>query len=125
MKSEYLKYEIGTFTIHYSKTAVKIKKQHNIGLEHRLKNLENNLTSEENRKLYDHYKNELKTIYDHIANVIKVRRKCVWYEHGEKSTKFFLNFKKKRGVQNRIRKLIAEEKKNRSQRNIQKHQSII
>ena len=61
--------KIRTFTIHYSKPAAKIKKQHKIGLEHRLKNLEKNLTSEENRKLYDHYKNELKTIYDHIANV--------------------------------------------------------
>ena len=61
------------------------------------------------RKLYNHYKNELETIYDYIADGIKIRSKREWYEHGEKSTKFFLNLEKKRGVQNRIRKLIVEE----------------
>ena len=108
MKWEFLKYEIRKFTTDYSKTAAKITKQHKIDLEHKLKNLENNLISEENRKLYNHYKNELDTIYDHITRGIKIRSK--WYEHSEKSTKFFSNLYKKRGVQNRIGKLIVEEK---------------
>ena len=95
MKWEFLKYEIRKFTIDYSKKAAKIRKQQKINLEQKLKNLENNLTSEENRKLYNHYKNELETIYDHIADGIKIRSKCEWYEHGEKSTKFFLNLEKK------------------------------
>ena len=89
MKWEFLKYEIWKFTIDYSKTAAKIRKQHKIDLEQKLKNLENNLTSEENRKLYNHYKNELETIHDHIANDIRIRSKCEWHEHGRKSTKFF------------------------------------
>ena len=110
MKWEFLKYEIRKFTIDYSKTAAKIRKQHKIDLEQKLKNFEKNLTSEENRKLYNHYKSELETIYDHIADDIKIRSKCEWYEHGEKSTKFFLNLVKKRGVQSRIRKFIAGEK---------------
>ena len=59
MKLEFLKYEIRKFTIDYSKTAAKIRKQHKIDLEHKLKNLENNLTSDENRKRYNHYKNNL------------------------------------------------------------------
>ena len=62
VKWEFLKYEIQKFTIDYSKTAAKIRKEHKIDLEHKLKNLENNLTSEESRKLYNHYKNELETI---------------------------------------------------------------
>ena len=41
---------------------------------------------------------------------MKIRSKCEWYEHGEKSAKFFLNLEKKRGVQNRIWKLFVEEK---------------
>ena len=110
MKLEFLKYEIRKFTIDYSKTAAKIRKQHKIDLEQKLKNFEKNLTSEENRKLYNHYKSELETIYDHIADDIKIRSKCEWYDHGEKSTKFFLNLVKKRGVQSRIRKFIAGEK---------------
>ena len=33
-----------------------------------------------------------------------------WYEHGEKYKRFFLNFEKKSGIQNLIRKLIIKEK---------------
>ena len=109
MKWEFLKYEIREFTIDYSKTAAKIRKLEQFITK--TKNLENDLSSEENRKLYNHYKNELETIYDHIAGGIKIKRKCEWYEHGEKSTKFFINLEKKRDVQNRIRKHVVEEKK--------------
>ena len=56
IKWGFLKYEIGKFTIDYSKTATKIREQRKIDLEHKLKNLENNLTYEENEKLYNHYK---------------------------------------------------------------------
>ena len=45
LKWEFLKYEIWKFTIDYSKTAAKIRKHHKIDLKHKLKNLENNLTS--------------------------------------------------------------------------------
>ena len=41
---------------------------------------------------------------------IKIRSKYEWYEYMEKSTNFFLNILKTRGVQNRIQKLIIEEK---------------
>ena len=59
-----------------------------------LLNLENNLTSEEKRKLYNYYKNESETIYDHIDDDIRIRSKYEWYEHGQKSTNFFLNLEK-------------------------------
>ena len=85
-------------TINFSKTAAKIRKQHNIDLEQKLKNLENDVTSEENRELYNHYKNKLETIYDHTDDGTRIRSKCEWYEHGAKSTKFFLNLEKKRGI---------------------------
>ena len=79
MKWGFLKYEIRKFTIDYSKTAAKIRKKHKIDLEQKLKNLENNLNSEENKKFYNHYKNQLDTIYDHIADVIRIWSKCEWY----------------------------------------------
>ena len=56
------------------------------------------------------YGKELESIYDHIAEGIRIRSKCDWYEHGEKPTKFFLNLEKKSGNQNHIRKLIIDEK---------------
>ena len=105
----------------FSKIAAKIRKQHNTDLEQKLKNLENDLNSEENRKLYDHYKNKLETIYDHIADGTRTRSKCEWYEHGAKSTKFFLNLEKKRGVQNQIRKLIFENKEKTDHKEISKN----
>ena len=39
---------------------------------------------------YNSIKNELKAIFDHIAESIRIRSKCDWYEHSEKS-----RFKKK------------------------------
>ena len=95
MKWEFLKYEIRKFTIYYSKAAAKIRKKHKIDLEQKLKNLENNLTSEKSRRLYNHCKNELVTIYGHIADGIRIRSKYEWYEHGEKSTKFLKKILKK------------------------------
>ena len=61
------------FTIDYSKTIAGKRKKQRISLDLKLKNLESNLNSEENRKLYNHYKNDLETIYDYIADGIKIR----------------------------------------------------
>ena len=104
------KIRIRKFTIDYSKAIAKKREKQRIHLELKLKNLESNLNSEENRKLYNHYKKDLETIYDYIVDGIKIGSKCEWYEHGEKSRKVFLNLEKKLGVQNRVRKLIVKEK---------------
>ena len=45
MKWEFLKCGIWKFTIDYSKTVAKIRKHHKIDLKHKLKIIENNLTS--------------------------------------------------------------------------------
>ena len=87
-----------------------IPKENKIVLENKLKELEGNLNTEDNIQSYNIYKKELDSIYDHIAEGIRIRSKCDWYEHGEKSSKFFLNLEKKRGNQNQIRKLIIDEK---------------
>ena len=47
---------------------------------------------------YNIIKNELDAIYDRIAEGIRIRSKCNWYEHGEKLTKFFLNLEKLRSA---------------------------
>ena len=53
---------------------------------------------------------DLETIYDYIADGIKIRSKCEWYEYEEQSTKLFLNLEKKLGVQNQVRTLIVKVK---------------
>ena len=109
-KWEFLKYEFENSLLITQKLLLKKREKQRIHLELKLKNLESNLNSEENRKLYNHYKKDLETIYDYIVDGIKIGSKCEWYVHGEKSRKVFLNLEKKLGVQNRVRKLIVKEK---------------
>ena len=76
---------------------------------------------ENNLSKYDSVKNELDEIYDHIAEGIRIRSKCDWYEQSEKSTKFFLNLEKQRGSQNTIKKLVIDDKEITEQTHILKH----
>ena len=63
---ELLKYEIRRFTIDYTKHKAKERRKQAY-LESELKKLENNLESSENLRKYESIKNDLKLIYDHIA----------------------------------------------------------
>ena len=110
LKWELLKYEIRKLTIEYTKRKAKERRKQQVYLESELKKLENNLKSCENLRKYKSLKNDLELIYNHIAEGVRLRSKCDWYEQGEKSTKFFLNLEKQRGNQNRIWKLIVNEK---------------
>ena len=105
-----MKCKIRKFTINHSKKLAKEWKENKTLLENKVKELEGNLNTEDNIQSYNIYKKELDSIYDHIAEGIRIRSKCDWYEHGEKFTKFFLNLEKKRSNQNQIRKLITDEK---------------
>ena len=84
-----LKYEIRRFIIDYTKRKAKQKREQQAYLESELKKLENNLESSENLIKYESLKNDVESIYDHIAEGVKLRSKCDWYEQGKKSTKFF------------------------------------
>ena len=53
-----------------------------------------------------------------IANGIRVRSKYNWYEHREKSSKFFLNLEKSHAVQNQIRNILIDNKEVNSQQDI-------
>ena len=62
-----------------------------------MKRLEILLSFNSNERLlkeYYKYKNELESIYNFIAEGIILRSKAGWYEHGEKSSKCFLNLEK-------------------------------
>ena len=102
LKWELLKYEIRKLTIEYTKRKAKERRKQQVYLESELKKLENNLKNCENLRKYKSLKNDLELIYNHIAEGVRLRSKCDWYEQGEKSTKFFLNLEKQRGNQNRI-----------------------
>ena len=78
-------------------------------LESKLKRLENNITvtsTDLELKEYNLVKQELEQIYNYITEGIIHRAWTVWYEEGEKSTKYFLNLEKRSKSKMHIRKLI-------------------
>ena len=56
-------------------------------------------------------RNKLDKIYKQKINGIRIRSKCDWYEHGEKSSKFFPNLEKTRSTQSTIRNITKDKKK--------------
>ena len=68
----------------------------------KLKLLEGKLNCNEAKDEYNVYKENLNVIYGEIANGIKTRSRCNWYELGQKSNKLFLNLEKYRAKHNTI-----------------------
>ena len=67
-------------------------------LELRVKELEALISSnaeETATQEYHHCKHQLEEIYNYITQGIILHSKVDWYEHGEKSSKYFLNLEKK------------------------------
>ena len=93
-KWEFLKYEIGKFSIFFSKNLAKKEGTIQRNLGNKIKTLEQNLKNEGDFYACNLCKLELENIYDKYAEGVKPRSKCEWYEHGEKPAKFFLNLEK-------------------------------
>ena len=84
LKWELLKYEIRKFTIDYTKRKAKEKRKQQVYLESDFKKLGNNLENSDNLRKYKSLKSDLELINDHIAEGVRLRSKCHWYEQGEK-----------------------------------------
>ena len=74
-----------------------------------------------NYEEYNDCKTQLEEIYKIKANGIKIRSKCEWYEHGEKSSKFFLNLEKSRAIQGQVRTVIYNDKETNDETEINNH----
>ena len=86
-----MKYKIRFFTINYSKEIARKKREKLIKLEKEMKELElfistNDVSSQ--TKYFDK-KSELEKMYDHITEGINIRSRTVWYEQGERNSKYF------------------------------------
>ena len=103
------KYEIRKFFIEFAKNKAKLRREKAWCLEVKLKELEQNLGHDEVKEQYYACSGEINKIYDEVSNGIKIRRKCDWYEFGEKSSKFFLTSKKRRATENVLHKLLSNE----------------
>ena len=95
---DFLKFKMRQFCMSYSKQKSRERKQKRISLESKLESLENNITvtsTDLELKEYNSVKQELEQIYNYITEGIILRTRTVWYEEGEKSTKYFLNLEKR------------------------------
>ena len=85
----------------------------------KLKTLENS-PSLVNNPEYIENNEKLDKVYQENANDIRIRSKCNWYEHGEKSAKLFLNLEKSLAVQNQIRNILKDNIEINNQKGINK-----
>ena len=102
---ELLKYKIRQFTIKYSKQKKRETTTRRKELEHELIYLEQNLSVADNIIRYDSIKQEIQQIEDKEIEGIIIRSKVNWYEHGEKSTKYFLGLEKSKAINKHVKKL--------------------
>ena len=119
LKWELLKYEIRRFKTSYCKQRNKKDVVERKYPENKFKNLENVLDNYDNLESYHNIKNKIEEIYEKKAEGAKIRSRCLWYEEGEKSSKFFLNLEKRRGFQGQIRKHIVNNQEITHQNKIQ------
>ena len=102
-----MEYKVRKFTKKYEKAIVQNARKEIDYLKIELKHLEKDLKNYQTSQKYLDYKSKLDST---IAEGVRIRGKCDSYEIGEKSNKFFLNFKKTRAPQGLIRTLVTNEK---------------
>ena len=103
--------QIRQFSLKISKEKAKQRKDKRIGLESRIKELESSISTKSDSALIDEYnecKQELENLYDYITRGIMLRSRATWYEHGEKSTKYFLNLEKRNKAKTHVRKVLLQ-----------------
>ena len=111
MRWEYVKYKCREFSWSYSIKKAKERKSRRILLEKRIAELESLISSSSSQELLNEHnecKSDLETLDDYITAGIILRSKSDWYEHGEKSSKYFLNLEKRNKAKSHVCKLLTE-----------------
>ena len=106
-----LKYNIRIFSIQHSKKKSKTLKEKELNHQNqynKAKQRFENDSSDANSTLLWIAQKELETFYEKKVEGI-IRSRARWYEHGEKSSKYFLNLEKRNHVKKHIRKLYINE----------------
>ena len=89
---DFMKYRMRQLAIKYSEEKAHERKSQRSFLEKQAKTLELEITANSSKELleeYHTYKDELESLYNYTAEGIILRSKVNWYEHGEKSSKYF------------------------------------
>ena len=80
-------------------------------IESRTNELESSISTKSNSAWiieYNECKQELENLYDFIEQGIILRSWAAWYEHGEKSTKYFLNLEKRNKAETHVQKILLQ-----------------
>ena len=109
---EYMRHKIREFSMTFSKQKAYQRRKRKLLLENRVKTLEIKLATSSDDEIVEQYnvaKNELESIYDYITEGIILHLKANRYEHGEKSTQYFLNLEKRNKAKSHLRKSFISE----------------
>ena len=109
MRWEYLKYKVREVSKQYSVDRDKERKAKRKKLELRVKELEVLISSNAEETVIQEYndcKHQREEIYNYITQGIILRYRVDWYEHGEKSSKYFLNLEKRNKAKSHIQKIL-------------------
>ena len=105
---DWIKYNIRAHTIQYSKRKARERSEREKELQEKLTNAKCAFETEPctlNANLLNSAKDMLELFYEEKVKGIIVRARARWHEHGEKSTKYFLNLEKRNHVKKHMRKL--------------------
>ena len=105
---DWLKYNIRNFSIQHSQKKSKKIKEREMNLQNKYNKAKQrfeNDSNDANSTLLWIAQEELETFYEKKVEGITKRSQARWYEHGERSCKYFLNLEKRNHVQKHIRKL--------------------
>ena len=108
---EFIRYKCREASRTFSIQKSKERRIRCVELEKKLTDLTGSLrtnSTENVREEYDICQSELDQLYDYITAGIIMRSKSSWYEHGEKSSKYFLNPEKRNKAKSHVRSLISE-----------------
>ena len=110
-KWDWLKFKNKTSSITYSKKLAQERKKREEELKFKYQDALNKFQenpSEITRLEMDKFKNELETLNDERIEGIVVRARARWHEHGEKSSKYFLNLEKRNNIKKTCKEIIPQ-----------------
>ena len=106
---DWIKYNMRAHAINFSKRKSKERNEKEKTLQEELskgKEVFEMTLSDLNASRYQAAQEKLETFYEEKTKGIIIRARVRWHEYGEKSTKYFLNLKKRNHVKKHIRKLF-------------------
>ena len=105
-----MKYKIRQFTQIYSKEKARERRAKQRQLEKEVEKMEHSITEHCDLILLNQLetaKAELDELYNYITEGSILRSKVRWFEHGQKSSKYFLGLEKRNKSKTHVQKLLA------------------